>query len=201
LFNVRRFLVFALLACASLGWLAVDSAAAPNRAPPLVVFDGPLWDISDEGLPYKITLAWPATLDPLSRLLRATEARWTLGAGYAVVYDDVDTGTNKVTSRGRDGVMWTVGRQTLWPLPLRLPGGELRLENEAGLHYAARSLPADGTHLSFYLLGGFEWAHAPASPRTWLAGVRWLHLSHGGLFGRNGGYDGLVFRLGCRWRW
>jgi hypothetical protein len=37
------------------------------------------------------------------------------------------------------------------------------------------------------------------NPREWIAGLRWFHLSHGGLFGVNGGYDGLLFRVGRRW--
>jgi hypothetical protein len=53
--------------------------------------------------------------------------------------------------------------------------------------------------LSFSVIGGFEWSNAPGERREWVAGVRWLHLSHGGLFGHNGGYDGLIFRLGRRW--
>jgi hypothetical protein len=39
----------------------------------------------------------------------------------------------------------------------------------------------------------------PAHPREWNVGVRWFHLSHGGLFGQNGGYDGILFRIGRRW--
>ena len=33
----------------------------------------------------------------------------------------------------------------------------------------------------------------------WIAGSRWFHRSHGGLFGVNGGYDGFLFRGGRRW--
>jgi hypothetical protein len=189
------------ITCLFLALPGLAGGLAAAAAPAQVFFDGPLWDIADEGLPYRLTLAWPAAPGPLARWLPAGEARWTLGAGYAAVYDNLDTGTGLVTARGRDGTIFAAGRQTLWPLPLRLPGGGLRLECEVGLHYAARSLPANGTHLSFVVLGGFEWAPARAARSGWLAGVRWLHLSHGGLFGPNGGYDGLVFRLGrCR-RW
>jgi hypothetical protein len=146
------------------GFIA-ESGARPDSTDPLVFVEGPLWDISDEGLPYRLTVAWPVTPDPLARLLRAGESRWTVSAGYAVAYDNFDTGTNTVGARGRDGLMFNAGRQTLWPLPLRLPRGALRLELEVGLHYAARSLPADGTHLSFSLVGGFEWSSAPGDRR------------------------------------
>jgi len=181
-----------------LSFSAAAASAAPARAP-LFFVDGPLVDLADEGLPFRFTVAFPATLDPITRALRATEARWTLGSGYAVVYDNFDTGTNTVRERGRDGLLLNLGRQTLWPLPVPLPAGALRLDLEAGLNYTARSLPANGTHLSFSLFAGFEWSSAPGDSREWIAGVRWFHLSHGGLFGQNGGYDGLLFRVGRRW--
>jgi hypothetical protein len=122
-----------------------------------------------------------------------------LGTGYAVVYDDYDTGTNTIHARGCDGLLFNAARQTLWPLPVRLAGGRVSFELEVGLHYASHSLPADGTDLSFSVIPGFEWSSAPDDKRTWVAGVRWMHVSHGGLFGRNGGYDGLIIRLGRRW--
>jgi hypothetical protein len=53
--------------------------------------------------------------------------------------------------------------------------------------------------LSFSLFAGFEWSNASGNPHEWIAGLRWFHLSHGGLFGVNGGYDGLLFRVGRRW--
>ena len=34
--------------------------------------------------------------------------------------------------------------------------------------------------------------------REWIAGSRWFHRSHSGLFGVNGGYDGFLFRVGRR---
>ncbi|MBI4624162.1 MAG: acyloxyacyl hydrolase [Verrucomicrobia bacterium] len=135
----------------------------------------------------------------MARLLRAGESRWTLSARYAVVYDNLDTGTNKITDRGRDGLMFNAGRQTVWLLPLPLPRGALGLEFELGLNYAARRIPSNGTRMSFSVITGFEWSHAPGDRHEWVTGVRWLHLSHGGLFGPNGGYDGLIFRLGRRW--
>jgi hypothetical protein len=181
-----------------LSFSAAAAAAAPARAP-LFFVDGPLADLADEGLPFRLTVAFPATLDPVTRALCATEARWTLGSGYAVIYDNFDTGTNTVREPGRDGVLLNLGRQTLWPLPVPLPAGALRLDLEAGLNYTARSLPANGTHLSFSLFAGFEWSSAPGDSREWITDVRWFHLSHGGLFGQNGGYDGLLFRVGRRW--
>jgi hypothetical protein len=177
---------------------STPASAATSRAT-LFFVDGPLVDLADEGLPFRFTVAFPATLDPLTRALRASEARWTLGSGYAVVYDNFDTGTNTVRERGRDGLLFNAGRQTLWNVPVPLPAGALRLDLEAGLNYSARSLPANGTHLSFSLFAGLEWSSAPGDPREWIAGLRWFHLSHGGLFGQNGGYDGILFRVGRRW--
>jgi hypothetical protein len=197
---VRCLLLFALAAACPLRIALATPPPAPAAAPPLVIFDGPVWDPADEGLPYRITFAWLARPDPLARLLRVRESRWTLGAGYAVAYDNLDTGTNTITARGRDGVMFNAGRQVVWPVPVRLPRGELGLEFELGLNYAARRLPSNGSHLSFSLITGFEWSHAPERAGGWLAGVRWLHLSHGGFFGANGGYDGVVFRLGRQWK-
>jgi hypothetical protein len=80
-----------------------------------------------------------------------------------------------------------------------LPIGALRLDLVAGLNYLTRSLPANGTHLSFSPVGSFERASATNDPRAWIAGVRWFHISHGGLFGTNGGFDGLLVHLGRRW--
>ncbi len=187
-----------LLAAPALSAQPLPTVPAPARAP-LVIFNGPLWDISSEGLPFSLTLAWPAAPDPVARWLCADETRWTAGLGYAVVRDNLDRGTNRVFDRGGDGLLFNAGRQTLWRLPLRLPAGALRAEFELGLNYATASLPANGSHLSFALTGGFEWSNAPRAANEWIAGLRWLHLSHGGLFGVNGGYDGLVFRLGRRW--
>jgi len=172
---------------------------APTTRAPLFFFDGPLADLADEGLPFRLTAAFPTALDPISDRLGAVDARWTVGTGFASVYDNFDTGTNSVRDRGRDGLLFNAGRQTLWPVPVTLPAGSLLLELEAGLNYATRSLPANGTHLSFSLFAGFEWSNASDNPREWIAGIRWFHLSHGGLFGVNGGYDGLIFRIGRRW--
>lgn len=194
-----RFVFFTrALAFAAVVSLAFNGVAAATRAP-IVFFDGPLADFSDEGLPYSLTAAFPTSPDPITRWLGAVDARWTVGTGFASVYDNFDTGTNSVRDRGRDGLLFNAGRQTLWPVPVTLPAGSLRLELEAGLNYTTRSLPANGTHLSFSLFAGFEWSSAPDDPREWIAGIRWFHLSHGGLFGVNGGYDGLLFRVGRRW--
>ncbi len=188
-----------LAACALLLFAPAPAPAAEASRAPLFFFDAPLLDPADEGLPFHFTVALPAALDPIARTLLAEEARWTLGTGYAFVYDNFDTGTNTVRERGRDAVLFRAGRQTLWPLPLPLPAGALRLDLEAGLSYTTRSLPANGTHLSFALFAGLEWTSAPADPQAWIVGVRWFHSSHGGLFGQNGGYDGVLLRLGRRW--
>jgi hypothetical protein len=69
-----------------------SAAAGPALAPPVgttatapvwIHFDIPLWDIADDGLPFRLTLSLPSPLDPLSRILYASEARWTFSAGYA----------------------------------------------------------------------------------------------------------------------
>jgi hypothetical protein len=65
---VRGLIATALLS------LSAFAFAAPAR-PPLVFLDAPLADIADEGLPCRFTVAFPATLDPIARALRATEAR------------------------------------------------------------------------------------------------------------------------------
>lgn len=192
----------AVFARVLLAFALTGAASAATPRAPLFFVESPLADLADEGLPFRLTVAFPAQLDPVTRALRATEARWTFGSGYAVVDDNFDTGTNTVRERGRDGLLLNFGRQTLWPLPVPLPvplpAGALRLELEAGLNYPARSLPANGTHLSFSPLAGFDGSSAPRDPREWIAGVRGFHLSHSGLFGQNGGYDGLLFRVGRR---
>jgi hypothetical protein len=185
-------LVLALLAAAP----SAAGGATLDRRGAWVYADVPAWDISHEGLPFRLTWAWDSPLDPLARLLRSSETRWTAGIGYAKVYNSYDATTGRFRSAGGHAALASAGREFRWRLaPETRVGALARLPTvlvEFGVHGASRHFPADGTHFNFKLLSGLEW-EVPSRP--WTVGLIWLHFSNADLLSRNSGYDGLALRL------
>ena len=162
-------------------------------------FDAPLWDIANDGLPFRLTLARPSRRDPLSRVLLAAEARWTFSVGYAKVYNSYDAATGIFKNPGGHAALFSAGRQFRWHLP-RLAGAFTPdLAIEVGAHYATRRFPADGTRANVKLITGLEWSlPGPGVPGEWTFGLMWPHFSNADLLERNAGYDGLAVRVGRR---
>jgi hypothetical protein len=161
--------------------------------------DVPLWDLANEGLPFRLTLALPSPRDPIAQLLRAEETRWSFSAGYAKVYNSWDATTGVFKNSGGHAALFSAGRQFWWSLPDSIDRHWLpRLMIEFGVNYATRPFPADGTRASLKLITGVEWQ----LPRSrWSAGVMWPHFSNANLLDKNAGYDGLTFRLGRAMAW
>lgn len=174
----------------------IDRTGADLTPRAWLYFDGPLWDIADEGLPFRATLALPSGRDPVSRLLWAEEARWTFSLGYAKVYNSYDAATGVFKNPGGHAAMVSAGRQFRWRLPEALGRFAPRVVVEFGIHYATRRFPADGTRANWKLISGFEWVWRDARDREWSAAVIWPHFSNAGLLERNAGYDGLALRIG-----
>lgn len=159
--------------------------------------DIPLWDISNEGLYFRQTLAIPSRRDPLTRLLLAHEARWTFSVGYVKIYDSYDANTGVFKNPGGHAALFSVGRQFRWHLPQAQRPFVPKLSIEFGANYATRPFPADGTRASLKLITGLEWTWRSRDQRAeWSAGVMWPHFSNGNLLSRNAGYDGLALRFG-----
>lgn len=175
-----------------------EPALEANETPDgWLYFDAPLWDIANEGLPFRLTLALPSRRDWLTRALRATEARWTFSAGYAKVYHSYDGATGRFKSPGGHAALFSAGRQFRWHLPRFAGPFTPKVAVEFGGHFATRRFPADGTRANIKLITGLEWTwHARDRRTEWSAGVMWPHFSNANLFPRNAGYDGLVLRLG-----
>lgn len=186
-------------ATAALADTPADPRAAEVRAPreAWVQFDAPLWDIADEGLPFRLTLALPSRRDPLTRLMFADEARWTLSVGYAKVYNSYDGATGVFKNPGGHAALFSAGRQFRWHLPDVAGAFTPKVVIEFGAHVATRRFPADGTRANFKLITGLEWTwRNRADTAEWSAGLMWPHFSNGNLFSRNAGYDGLAIRFG-----
>lgn len=195
-----------LLPILTLAVFSTRAAAAPERSEldtptrqpaGWLYFDAPTWDIADEGLPFRFTLALPSRRDPLARLLWASEARWTMSVGYAKVYNSYDGATGVFKNPGGHAALFSAGRQYRWTLP-RFAGALTPSPIfEIGGHVATRNFPADGTRANFKVITGFEWAwRSRTGDAEWSAALIWPHFSNGNLFSRNAGYDGLALRLG-----
>lgn len=160
-------------------------------------FDAPLWDLADEGLPFRLTIALPSGRDFISRLLGAGEARWVFSAGYAKVYNSYDGETGVFKNPGGHAALLSAGRQMFWDLPAFAGRFTPRMALEYGVHVATRPFPADGTRGNLKGIIGVEWATPRANDdASWSAGVYWAHFSNANAFSRNAGYDGLVIRFG-----
>ena len=191
----RRCLLFVFLAVATLATTPTASALSPPRYWAYV--DMPLWDLADEGLPVRVTLALPSRRDPLARLLQAEETRWTFSTGYARVYNSYDPATGRLKNYGGHAGLFSGGRQFLWALPRFAGRFTPAATLEVGVNFATRPFPADGTQWNFKLITGLQWKWSTADRATeWTAGVMWPHFSNANLLSRNAGYDGLVVRLG-----
>jgi hypothetical protein len=169
----------------------------------MIFFESTLWDLSDDGLTYRVIGELPARPDPLGKLLRTSGQVWTAAVGYAQVKNIFASDDGRLLGTGGDSWLVNVGRRWHWNFPemLTVAGWKPRFETEAGLHYSSESLPAHGTHFQFLLAGGFEWRRTIAEESQWVFGVRWLHYSNAGAITPNRGYDSFVFRIGRDWRW
>lgn len=183
--------------------LAQSAADAPARelsAPARELwlhFDAPLWDLADEGLPFRLTVSLPSRRGPLTRLLGATEARWTGSIGYAKVYNSFDAATGTFKNAGGHAALFSAGRQFRWRLSNWIGQWAPDAALEFGANAATRPFPADGTRTNLKLITGFEWTWSASDRRSnWSAGVMWPHFSNANLHSRNAGYDGLVVRVG-----
>lgn len=162
-----------------------------------IYFDAPLWDISNEGLPFRFTVMLPSERDVLTRLLLANEARWTLSVGYAKGYDSYDATTGVFKNPGGHAALFSAGRQMRWDLPRFAGQFTPRLALELGAHLATRRFPSDGTRANVKAIAGLEWIwRAPRPATEWSAGIMWLHFSNGNIDSRNAGYDALMLRMG-----
>jgi hypothetical protein len=173
---------------------------------PWITIDGALWDISDDGLPFRMSIVQPATGDPLGSWLRATDQQWTATLGYAQVRGRPVLDARNLRNEGGDSFMAGIGRQWRWRLPevTAIAGWRPHLNVELGLNYATQSLPADGTHFNFPVIIGFEWQRLGRDGGEldpWIFGVRWFHLSNANVLEGNAGYDGIVWKIGRRWTW
>lgn len=173
---------------------------------PWIALDGPLWDMSDDGSPFRLNIVQASTPDPIGRLLRASDQQWSAWIGYADVQSKF-TGSGALRAGGGEAWMLGLGRQWRWALPewTELADWRPHLTFEVGLNYADDSLPSDGSHFNFPVVTGFEWSRrgAPgeADASNWIFGFRWFHLSNAHLLDKNSGYDGFIFRVGRRWDW
>ncbi len=199
---MRRLVVLPLVLAALFGPAAGASAAAgdgstPPSATGWVQVDAPVHDFGDDGWPYRLTVALPSRRDPLSRLLRASEARWTLSTGYARVRDSYDAATGVFKNPGGHAALFGAARQFRWHPPASAGPAVPRALIEFGVHYATRRFPADGTRFNLLLVTGLEWSwRTRDASNEWSAAIVWPHFSNAGLFRRNAGYDGLALRLG-----
>lgn len=175
-----------------------SSAAGSDRAAVGWAYvDLPLADFGDDGEPYRFTFALPGGEDVVTRMLFATEARWTLSTGYARVRDSYDAGTGVFKNPGGRAALFGAARQFRWHPPRGTSATVPRLVIEFGVHYATHRFPADGTRLSLLLVTGLEWSWRSRDAETeWTAALVWPHLSNANLFQRNAGYDGLALRFG-----
>lgn len=198
-----RVFVLPLFSCLLVATLA---AASPSTAPAAsttqeaagwVYVDLPLADFGDDGEPYRFTFALPGGEDVVTRMLFATEARWTLSTGYARVRDSFDGGTGVFKNPGGRAALFGAARQFRWHPPRGTSAAVPRLAIEFGVHYATHRFPADGTRLNLLLVTGLEWTwRSHATDTEWTAALVWPHLSNANLFQRNAGYDGLALRFG-----
>ena len=195
--SLRRAFLFGSL----MAWAVVAGRAESAPRGAIVFAEVGAWDISDDGLPYRLGAILPSRHDPLSRLLRMREPRWVVAVGYAKIPAVYDDGTGRLSGAGGDGFLIAAAREWAWALPLLGTARcDAALAIDFGLSYATRSLPANGTHPNFLVSPGFVWETRSAAGRPgWHFGLRWFHLSNADLFGRNAGYDGITLRIGRGW--
>jgi hypothetical protein len=167
---------------------------SPDERPAWLYGDVPIWDLADEGLPFRVTAAFSSGRDPVSRVLFATEARWTFSVGYAKVYNSYDPTTGVFKNPGGHAALFSAGREFRWHVPPYLGRFTPKVVVEFGAHYATRRFPADGTRANFKLITGLEWSLPQDSP--WTIAIVWPHFSNANLQNPNAGYDSLALRVG-----
>jgi len=159
----------------------------------------PLVDFSEFGdaTPWRVGVTRESRRDPIARLLRHDGVRWVATLGYSEVRDVFvrEIGTPVRKARGRATPTVSLARRWFWEVPVVPDGWSLDAGIEFGVHYAARSVPADGTHFQFVLAPGLDLQPVDG---PWRVGLRWLHLSNGNVRPGNSGYDGLSLQFGCR---
>lgn len=196
--KIRLILLLSLLGFAGLN--AVRATPVDDKPSPVsgwMYFDAPLWDIANEGLPFRLSLALPSRRDLLTRALFAAEARWTLSVGYAKVYNSFDATTGIFKNPGGHAALFSAGRQYRWQLPRVAGAFTPDVVVDFGVHVATRRFPADGTHTNLKLISGLEWTWARSGATgEWTVGLVWPHFSNADLLERNSGYDGLALRVG-----
>lgn len=198
---VLRFFFFAFVGAAAQAQSLPTVADATAPRPSWLYFEAPVWDLADEGLPFRFTLALPAERDFVARTLFASEARWTFSAGYAKVYNSFDAATGAFKNPGGHAALFSAGKQYYWQLPSARSRLLPRLMVEVGVNLATRRFPADGEHASIKAIAGLEWSWPAArGDAAWSAALVWPHFSNANLLPRNAGYDGLSLRLGRSWR-
>ena len=173
-------------------------ATASSR--PVWFVEVPVWDISDDGLPFRAGAILPGSHDPLSRAAGLREPRWVVAAGFATLPDLYDDGTGRLSGWGGETVFAGFAREWAWEIPgLVWRGAAMALVLDLGLNYAAASIPSNGTNFNFIVSPGFSWERSAGDGAVWHAGLRWFHLSNANIHDRNAGYDGLTFRFGRSW--
>jgi hypothetical protein len=183
---------------------AIQAERSVRERSPVFLAEVTAFDISDDGLTYRLVGDIPSQSDPLGKFLRSTAQDWTVAVGFADIKDAVDTGTQRLSAKGGHAWFANFGRQWEWRLPqaLSINGWMPAVQAETGVHYATASIPAGGTHFQFLVSTGFEWLRSlPTSESDWIIGVRWLHYSNANIFTSNAGYDSLVVRVGRFWKW
>ncbi len=180
-----------------LALLAASAGAAPR---PVWFVEVPVWDLSDDGLPFRAGVIVAGGHDPLSRAAGLREPRWVFAAGYATMPDIYDDGTGRLSGWGGDAAFAGFAREWAWEVPgLARAGAAVAVVLDLGLNYASASLPSNGTNFNFLVSPGFTWERNAADGAVWHVGLRWFHLSNANLRDRNAGYDGLTLRLGRSW--
>lgn len=178
-------------------WMASSAVFASDEKPQIrgLFIESPIWSDQEEGNPFLLTFeqslfSW---------------GDWSFGGFLGLSHLDVNAiEDSHVTGGFVPGTTTYAGhagltvRRTLY----ERPGFALNADFAGGVYYAAESFPADGSHTNFSLQAGFEtvWSSRQEPTGSWVAGVRWMHVSNANILPRNSGYDGLFVRIGRRWQ-
>jgi hypothetical protein len=158
--------------------------------------DTPIWSDQEEGNPVLLTFE-RSFLDL---------GNWNFGGFVGISHIDVnDIADSHVTGGFVEGTETFATHSGITARRPLIAGLRFALHADfaAGIYYAEKSFPADGSHLNFSLQAGFEssWKAAHGDDTAWILGLRWMHVSNANILPRNSGYDGLFVRFGRRWIW